>query len=197
MNEELQSAGEELQRSTESLQSMNQELHTVNAQLEERVRDLTTADDDLSNLLAATDIAAVFLDGAFRISRFTPAAARLLELKPADVGRPIDRLLTPFGLLRVADASRRVLTDPATAEHVVTARTGGRRCKVRILPYRRRSGATDGVVVTVVELSDPERLAAPPPAPPPIERPVATAAATMALSTNGNQPDAHPCRSAS
>ncbi len=91
MNEELQSANEELETSKEELQSVNEELATVNSDLERSVNELRTANDDLLNLLASTDLPTLFLDSELRIKRFTPASRMLLRLLPSDLGRPIGR----------------------------------------------------------------------------------------------------------
>ena len=92
MNEELQSANEELEATTEELRSLNEELTTVNAQLREKVEQLERAHDDLANFFTSTKIATVFLDDRLRIKRYTPAAAELLGLERADVGRHIDSI---------------------------------------------------------------------------------------------------------
>ena len=47
--------------SKEELQSMNEELNTVNTELKGKVDELSTTNNDLSHLLAATDIAMVFV----------------------------------------------------------------------------------------------------------------------------------------
>ena len=62
MNEELRSATEELETSREELQSINEELTTVNQELKSKVDELSHANSDLQNLMAATAIATVFLD---------------------------------------------------------------------------------------------------------------------------------------
>jgi two-component system CheB/CheR fusion protein len=152
MNEELQSTNEELESSKEELQSMNEELSTVNAQLQEKVHELTDLADDLSNLLAATDIATVFVDANFRVSRFTAAATRLLNLIPSDIGRPIDHLannLVEFELAREAEI---VLRTRMPIEKSVQARDG-RHYIVRVLPYMREGKATEGVVVTLTDVT--------------------------------------------
>jgi len=82
MNEELQSANEELESSKEELQSVNEELTTVNSQLTEKLAELIATNNDLANLLGATEIATVFLDSQLRIKRFTPRATELLNLIP-------------------------------------------------------------------------------------------------------------------
>ena len=61
-NEELQSSNEELESSKEELQSLNEELNTVNCQLLEKVAELDQSNSEISNLMASTRIAALFLD---------------------------------------------------------------------------------------------------------------------------------------
>ncbi len=89
MNEELQSSNEELQTSKEELQSLNEELATVNSQLQDKLEELETANNDISNLLFSTNIATLFLDSELRIKRFTPALKELLNVLPADIGRSV------------------------------------------------------------------------------------------------------------
>ncbi|HEY7185631.1 MAG TPA: chemotaxis protein CheB [Vicinamibacterales bacterium] len=151
-NEELQSTNEELESSKEELQSMNEELSTVNAQLQEKVHELTALNDDLTNLLAATEIATVFVDADLRVSRFTEAATRLLNLIPADVGRPIGHLasnLVDFDLAREVEA---VLRSRTIIERSVQARDN-QHFIVRVLPYVRKGRSSNGVVVTLTDVT--------------------------------------------
>jgi two-component system, chemotaxis family, CheB/CheR fusion protein len=92
MNEELQSANEELETSKEELQSLNEELSTVNSQLQDKVEELDTANSDLTNLMASSEVATLFLDTQFRIKRFTPPVAKLLNFRATD----LDRLFADF-----------------------------------------------------------------------------------------------------
>ena len=94
MNEEMRSATEELETSKEELQSVNEELITVNHELKSSVEELSRANADLNNLMASTDIGTLFLDRQLRIHRFTPAAQKVFNLLPADLGRPISDITT-------------------------------------------------------------------------------------------------------
>lgn len=88
-NEEMQSVNEELESTKEHLQSVNEELTTVNAKLQNRVVDLSQANNDIDNLLASTGISIILVDRQLRIMRFTPETTRVINLIPIDVGRPI------------------------------------------------------------------------------------------------------------
>jgi two-component system CheB/CheR fusion protein len=152
MNEELQSSNEELVSSKEELQSLNEELSTVNSQLREKVEELSTSNDDLTNLFAATDIATVFVDAELRVSRFTPAASRLLNLIPGDVGRPIGHLahnLEDLDLTRHAETVRR----SGKSEEMAVRGKDGRHYVVRVVPYQREEKAPLGVVVTFIDIT--------------------------------------------
>ena len=56
INEELQSTNEELETSKEEIQAVNEELNTVNNELNLRMAELKETNDDLANLLNASDI---------------------------------------------------------------------------------------------------------------------------------------------
>lgn len=154
MNEELQSANEELEASKEELQSLNEELSSVNSQLNDRLGELASSNNDLSNLLTATEIATVFLDSQLRIKRFTPRATELLNVIPADIGRPISHITQNFDGRQLAAESEKILRTLASIEREV--QTGdGRWHMMRILPYRTLDDRIDGVVIT---FSDVTRL---------------------------------------
>jgi signal transduction histidine kinase len=151
MNEELQSTNEELESSREELQSMNEELSTVNTELQEKVTELTGVNEDLTNFMAASDIATVFVDANLRVSRFTAAGTRLLNLIPSDVGRPITHLATNLVDYDLPREVETVLRSHEPKEGAVQARDG-RHYVIRVLPYDR-AGDSHGVVVTLTDVS--------------------------------------------
>ena len=153
MNEELQSTNEELTTSKEELQSMNEELTTLNQQLQDKVQELTAVNDDLANLLVSTDIATVFLDAKLRIKRFTTAATELLNLLPADVGRPITHISTNLVNTDLSREAQTVLNRATPFEREASAQDG-KQYFLRILPYRSSEGRViQGVVLTLVDLT--------------------------------------------
>ncbi len=151
-NEELQATNEELETSKEELQSVNEELITVNNQLNEKLEDLSKANDDLANFLNSSDVATLFLDRGFCIRRFTASATRLMNLLSLDVGRPIKDIanqLVNVSLTSVADA---VLKNLATYEQEVAVANGSW-YMMRCVPYRTLNDVIDGVVFTFTDVT--------------------------------------------
>jgi two-component system CheB/CheR fusion protein len=158
MNEELQSANEELETSKEELQSLNEELNTLNSRLQEKVQELEKTSNDVANLLTCTDIATVFLDTAFRIQLFTPAATRLFNLIATDVGRPVGDLTPRFSDPELLGDAQQVLGQLVPQEKEVATADGGWWVR-RIMPYRTRDNRIDGVVVIFVDITERKRAA--------------------------------------
>ncbi len=152
INEELQSSNEELEASKEELQSINEELSTVNAQLHEKVVELETANNDLSNLLSSTAVATVFLDESLRIRRFTPVTAELLNLIPGDVGRPLSDIASGLNDPGLRKEAREVLQKLAPVEREI-ALGDGRWFIRRVLPFRTHDNRIGGVVVTFTDVT--------------------------------------------
>ena len=152
INEELQSTNEELTTSKEEMQSMNEELQTVNHELQAKVDELSMVNDDLKNLLNASDIATLFLDETLRIRRFTTQAATLIRLLPGDVGRPITDITTLLEYPELTEDAHRVLETLVSRERRV-ATQDQRWFNVRIMPYRTHENRIDGVVITFADVT--------------------------------------------
>jgi len=158
MNEELQSTNEELETSREELQSLNEELSTVNNQLHDKVEELEGTTNDLTNLLASTDMATLFLDNDLRIRRFTPATSRLMNILDTDIGRPVVDLAPRVNDLHLVDDAREVLDQLAPVEKEV--RNGGKRWFLRrVMPFRTSENKIEGVVVTFSDITKTKQAA--------------------------------------
>ena len=153
VNEELQSTNEELETSKEELQSVNEELGTVNAELQTKVADLWQANNDMNNLLAGSGVATVFVDHDLRILRYTPAATRIINLIPSDVGRPVAHVVSNLvGYDRLVADTQAVLNTLMTQEITVQA-VGNVWYTMRILPYRTLDNVIEGAVITFVDVT--------------------------------------------
>ena len=152
-NEELQSAVEELETSKEELQSLNEELTTLNNQLQEKVQELTETTNDLANLLSSTEIATVFLDTKFRVKRFTSPVAKLLNLIPTDVGRPIRHIVQNLVDVDILEDAQAVVRKLVPVQRQVMSRSGSWYV-MRVLPYRTTENVIEGVVITFADVSE-------------------------------------------
>jgi two-component system CheB/CheR fusion protein len=156
-NEELQSTNEELETAKEEAQSINEELRTVNAELEQKVEELTQVNNDIKNLLAGTGVGTIFLDEHLCIQRFTPAAAEVMNLIQADVGRPVGHITSNLvGYDDLIEDAQQVLDTLQPVEREVRIE-GGDWYMLRIRPYRTQQNAIEGVVLTFVDVTELKR----------------------------------------
>ena len=160
MNEEMQSINEELETSKEELQSINEELSTVNGELQGKVADLSRSNSDMQNLLVATGIGTVFVDQHLCILRFTPAAARLMNLIETDIRRPVEHVRSNLrGYDSLGVDITEVLDAQVPKEVEVEANTG-EWYLLRILPYRTLENVVEGAVITFTEISAMKKVQA-------------------------------------
>jgi len=156
-NEELQSTNEELETSKEELQALNEELVLVNAELLVKVEELNLATANMENLLASSEIAALFLDRRLDLKGFTPAAAAIFNLIPADTGRPFRHFAGRIDWPTLIHDAETVLAGRPFAEREVTTLDSGHCFLKRIFPYRTREGEIDGIVVTLIDITERKR----------------------------------------
>ncbi len=156
-NEELQSANEELTSSKEEAQSMNEELQTINAELQFKLDDLALAQSDMQNLLNSTDIATLFLDKDLNVRRFTDQIKRIIQLRDADIGRPLSDLSSTLQYPELRADVTATLHTLAFCEKEVST-TDAHWFKVRIMPYRTVANVIQGAVITFVDITAAKEL---------------------------------------
>ncbi len=153
-NEELQSTNEELETAKEELQSVNEELTTVNEQLQSRNVALARLNDDMTNLLGSSGVPTVVVGADLRIRRFTPAAGKVLDLLPSDIGRPIGNLSLALETSFLTRLISEVIDSIQMKAREVQDK-GGCWFALRIHPYRTSDNRIDGAVLV---LSDMDQL---------------------------------------
>ena len=151
-NEELRSTMEELETSKEELQSINEELQTVNQENRHKVEELSQLSSDLQNLLAATEIATLFLDRDLRILRFTPRVAELFNVRVTDRGRPISDLTHRLGYEQLRNDAEVVLSRLVPVERELED-DAGHWYLTRVLPYRSTEDRIEGIVLTFIDIT--------------------------------------------
>jgi two-component system CheB/CheR fusion protein len=133
-NEELMAANEELQSTNEELQSVNEELYTVNSEYQQKIVELTDTNNDLENLLNATDLAVLFLDGELNIRRYTRPIRNFINIMDFDLNRPFHDLSLKFKMDDIHAIVDRVNTDGKSHYSVIDFKdTSG--IEISISPY--------------------------------------------------------------
>jgi two-component system CheB/CheR fusion protein len=155
-NEELQSTNEELDTAKEELQSTNQELNTLNEELHARNDELTQVNSDLVNLLGSVQIAIVIVSSDLRIRRFTPMAEKMLNLIPADVGRPITQVKPNIVGPDLGEAISEVIDKVQPLDREVQDRDG-RWYSLRIRPYKGLDNRIEGAVLALFDIDSAKR----------------------------------------
>jgi two-component system, chemotaxis family, CheB/CheR fusion protein len=157
VNEEQKAAAEELETSREEIQSMNEELTTINQEHQNTIEELKRTNADLQNLIASTEIATIFLDGAMRIRRFTPAASALFNFVDTDQGRPLSHITHRLDYPELVEEVQGVLTSLVRSEREVSS-DDGESYIVRINPYRSVDDDVDGAIITFFDHTAQKRV---------------------------------------
>jgi two-component system, chemotaxis family, CheB/CheR fusion protein len=152
INEEYRSATEELETSKEELQSINEELQTVNNDMKLKLDELAAAHQELENLLGATEIGTLFLDREMRIQRFTAGVNDVINILPADRGRPIGHLTHKLLYSSFVEDAEQVLRQLTPVEREVKAEQDGWYL-LRFRPYRTAQDRIEGVVITFISIT--------------------------------------------
>lgn len=152
-NEELMSSNEELQSTNEELQSVNEELFTVNSEFQQKISELTVANDDLDNVLSSTAIGIVFLDENCRIRRLTEVARRFFNTLPSDIGRPLDHISHDLKYPELFEDIRRVMSNLRSIRREVFS-LAGEFVQVKLIPYKSSdTPESKGCIISVTDLS--------------------------------------------
>ncbi|WP_431978592.1 CheR family methyltransferase [Pseudomonas fungipugnans] len=152
INEELRSATEELETSKEELQSINEELLTVNYELKTKVEETDKINDYLTNLIASTDIATVFVDRSMRIKWFTPRATDIFSMLPVDTGRSLLDITHRLNYPNLTRDATQVFESLNMIEREVSS-TDNHWYIARLLPYRSSEDHIDGTVLTFIDIT--------------------------------------------
>ncbi|HSQ03206.1 MAG TPA: PAS domain-containing protein, partial [Burkholderiales bacterium] len=155
-NEELQSVNEELETSKEEVQSSNEELVTVNEELHNRNVELVRTNNDLLNLLSSVEVAIIILDPGLRIRRCTPMAGKMLNVIPADVGRPLKDVNLNIDMPDLVQHLENVI-DTVSAKEFEVRDSAGHWYLLRLRPYRTIENQIDGALLVLVDVDPVKR----------------------------------------
>ncbi|HJV33942.1 CheR family methyltransferase [Geomonas sp.] len=157
VNEEFHCANQELERSRGELRALNEGLIALNLELQGTVDELHEAHADMENLLASSRIATLFLDRELRVKRYTPALAEIFPLTPAELGLTLAEVADTLSWPGLAADATGALDSRLPVEREVALPQSGH-FLLRALPYLDRGGEVDGVVLTLVDISERKRM---------------------------------------
>ena len=153
-------SNQQLEAAREELDWVNEDLQAVNAELNNKVDALDRANADLRNLFDISDFAAVFLDAKLVIRSFTPAVAKVFNILPTDVGRPITDLAIKLKLTSLTRDIEAVFAGGHTIEMTAERDEPAANFLIRIAPYRDHAHTTQGVVLTFIDVTSLARAEA-------------------------------------
>jgi FixJ family two-component response regulator/signal transduction histidine kinase len=113
----------------------------------------------LQEVLFSADVAIVLLDVDLTIRFFTPAAARLFEVIPGDIGRPLTKQKPLGSEATLVNDATKVLQSLEPIEREIEALSGEWYVR-RISPYRPEGQTIEGIVVTFVDITRQKQTAA-------------------------------------
>jgi two-component system CheB/CheR fusion protein len=152
-NEELMSANEELQSTNEELQSVNEELYTVNSEYQQKIIELTAANEDLDSVVNATKVGIIFLDDKLAIRRYTTYATNYVNIREADIGRPFHHISHDLNYEEFFSDILKVSSTCIEIENTSTIYDGSE-ILVRLIPFQKMDdGCEAGVLITLTDIS--------------------------------------------
>ncbi len=155
-NEELMSANEEMQSTNEELHSVNEELYTVSAEYQRKNEELTERETDINVLLNSSKIGTVHLDTKLCLRRYTNNSLSVFNILPQDIGRSINHITIVntdqdiLGLIYSTNKKGETHEIQVTVDHKVYL--------LRIMPYDSVDHHHNGVMITVIDISDIEYI---------------------------------------
>ena len=152
-NEELLASNEELQSTNEELQSTNEELFTVNTEYQSKIIELTELNNDVDNLLSATQVNQILLDENLEVRRFSPKITRIFKLLESDVGRPITHISHYLMDCDLIGLIRKVQANNQSLEQEIHAQDGSWYL-MWVVPYFVGPKVFSGTVLSFVDISE-------------------------------------------
>ncbi len=157
-NEEMQSANEEMQSTNEELQSVNEELQTVNKDHQYTITELTDLNDDLNNYFRSNTNGQLFVDENLLLKRYSPGAAKHINILEGDIGRPLSNITTNIKFETLIDDVKKVIQDGETITREAEA-LDGNTYQVMTMPYlKKNSKMPDGAIISFYDITELKKI---------------------------------------
>lgn len=119
----------------------------------QQIQVLTEHNDELENYFRNTIIPQLFVDGEFKLQKFTPPAMKQFNLSATDIGRPINDIKDNFRFPSIMDNIQQIIKSNEILEKEIQT-TNLRWYQMNIIPYvKKKDNKTDGVIITFVEIT--------------------------------------------
>jgi PAS domain S-box-containing protein len=141
------------------LTSINENLSSGNSELDVKTPKLTSCSmEDMSNLLASTGIATLFVDQQLHILCFTPAIIPSIKLTPSDIGHPFGSIVSRLGEYDCLEEDIQTVLDTRVSHELELQATSDVWYLLRITPYRILNDTIEGAAITFVDITERKRL---------------------------------------
>jgi len=153
-NEELLSANEEMQSTNEEMESINEELHTINADYQLKNKELIEINDDLNNYFRSNINGQLFVNADLLLIKFSPGTVKHINIRDADIGRPISDISTNIRFETIVDDIKEVIAHRDVITREVQA-INGKWYQVMTMPYiRQTDNQTDGAIISFNDITE-------------------------------------------
>ena len=152
-SEELQSTNEELETAKEELQSSNEELTTLNDELKNRNQTIALLNADLTNVSENVDSPVVLVDRNLKIRLFNPAAEKILNLMPGQIGLPITSVSMAINVENIEKTLLDIIATNGKFTRDVRDKTG-RVFELRVRPYLIEKNRVEGAVLAFSDITE-------------------------------------------
>jgi len=137
----------------DQIKTLNGLLETVSARLLAKYKELDRADGDLQNLIAVTEIAAIFVDENLLVRRFTPEASGVYGVSSQDIGQSLLDVTCNLDYCDLESDFQNVTGTGAIVRRYLEQRDGTAWYSMRILPNWCRDGSFGGATLTFVNVN--------------------------------------------
>jgi two-component system CheB/CheR fusion protein len=152
-NEELISSNEEMQSTNEEMQSVNEELHTINADYQLKNKQLSEMNDDLNNYFRSNINGQLIVNDNLVLIKFSPGAVKLINLREADIGRPLSHISTNIKLESIIEDIKQVLEKGAVVTKEIET-NNGQWYQIMTMPYvQQADNKRTGAIVTFNDIT--------------------------------------------
>jgi two-component system CheB/CheR fusion protein len=152
-NEELISSNEEMQSTNEEMQSVNEELHTINADYQLKNKQLSEINDDLNNYFRSNLNGQLIVNDDLLLIKFSPGAVKLINLRDADIGRPLSHIATNIKLESIIEDIKQVLENGSVLTKEIET-NNGHWYQVMTMPYVQQADSKrTGAIVTFNDIT--------------------------------------------